>query len=192
MTNAVILHGMPSRDEYYDPARPSESNGSWLPWLQRQLQLRDIKADTPEVPHSYKPDWQTWCREVERYEITPSTLLVGHSCGGGFWVRYLSEHPELRVGWVVLVAPWLDPQGDETGGFFEFTIDPELAGRTAGITVFHSDNDMGNVHTSVAQLCDTIKGLTYREFHGYGHFTRESMKTEQFPELRDELLKNVK
>ena len=35
--NAVILHGQPSREEYYDPNAPSMSNAHWLPWLQAQL-----------------------------------------------------------------------------------------------------------------------------------------------------------
>jgi hypothetical protein len=41
--------------------------------------------------------YATWLRGVERYEITPETLLVGHSCGGGFLVRWLSGHPAVRV-----------------------------------------------------------------------------------------------
>lgn len=188
MKNAIILHGMPSREEYYDPRMPSLSNAHWFPWLQRQLQLKDIQADTPEVPFSFAPKWETWCREVERFDIGPDTALVGHSCGSGFWVRYLSEHPELRVDKVVLVAPWIDPQGDETGSFFEFDIDPDIASRTAGIVLFHADNDMGNVHSSVAAIREQVKGVEYREFHGYGHFSLADMKTDEFPELLEELM----
>ncbi len=103
---------MPSRDEYYDPKRASQSNEHWLPWLQRQLLLQDILAYTPEMPKSYDPDWPVWVREFERYDIGPETILVGHSCGAGFLVKYLSLHPELTVGKVVLVAPWMDPDHD--------------------------------------------------------------------------------
>lgn len=187
MKNAIILHGMPSREEYYDKNYPSTSNAHWVPWLQKQLLCNDIAAVTPEVPFSFRPEWERWCKEVERYEITPDTLLVGHSCGGGFWVRYLSEHPELRVGKVVLVAPWMDPEGDEAGDFFKFTIDPDLAGRTKSLVIFHADNDMGNVHKSVATLREQIKNIGYREFHGYGHFCVEDMHTTEFPELLEEL-----
>ena len=160
MKNAIILHGQPSREEYYDTTLPSESNSHWLPWLQAQLIKAGVKADTPEMPNSYEPDWDTWVHEVERFEIGPQTVIVGHSCGGGFWVKYLSLHPELRVGKVVLVAPWMDPDGDETNGFFkDYTIDPELVTRTAGITIFSSDNDMGNVLKTVAALRETIKDI---------------------------------
>jgi predicted alpha/beta hydrolase family esterase len=186
--SAIILHGKPTREEFYDLSTPSESNAHWLAWLQSQLIKRDIPAATPEIPRSYEPEWGLWVKEVERFEIGPETMLIGHSCGGGFWVRYLSEHKDLRVGKVVLVAPWLDPDGDQTNGFFDFEIDPELVKRTKGVTIFNSDNDMGNVHKSVAILRENIKDAEYKEFHKYGHFCFEDMNTTEFPELLEELL----
>src|SRR5438105_2169657 len=108
MKNAILLHGLYTKQEYYDESEPSMSNAHWFPWLQRQLLLRDIKGDTPEVPFTYKMIWKDWVKEVERFEINEDTLLIGHSMGGGFWVRYLSERPELKISKVVLVAPWLN------------------------------------------------------------------------------------
>ena len=83
MQNAIILHGAPEKEHYYDPEKPSESNAHWLPWLQKELLLRDIAAVTPEIPLSFEPKWNLWCREVARFDITPDTTLVGHSAGGG-------------------------------------------------------------------------------------------------------------
>ncbi len=192
MTNAIILHGKPSKEEYFDPSLPNESNRNWLPWLQKQLILRNIKADTPEVPSAFDPKWDVWCKEVERYQIGPETILIGHSCGGGFWIKYLSLHPKLRVGKVILVAPWIDPDGDETNGFFDnFTIDNKIAERTKGLVIFHSDNDMGNVHKSVAILKESLENVQYREFHKYGHFCYEDMGTDEFPELAEEAARVV-
>ena len=188
MKNAIILHGVPNRQEYYDPAKPSMSNAHWIPWLQGQLLKHDIEAATPEVPYAYNPKWELWLKEVERYDIGPDTALVGHSTGGGFWVRYLSERPDLKVGKVILVAPWLDPDGDETDGFFDFEVDGALASRTQGLIVFNSDNDMGNIHKSVAIIRDRIADVGYREFHKYGHFTSEDTGSNEFPELLEALL----
>lgn len=191
MANAIILHGKPTKDEYYNSKTLTESKKQWLPWLQKQLMIRDIKADTPEMPRAYDPDWDNWCREVERYDIGPDTILIGHSCGGGFWVKYLSLHKELKVGKVILVAPWIDPDGDETKGFFEgFTPDPKLAERTKGLVIFHSDNDMGNVQKSVAEIRQNIENVKYREFHKYGHFCYEEMGTHEFPELLKEVVES--
>lgn len=191
MKNAIILHGRPDKDEYYDASVPSCSNYLWLPWLQKQLLVKEIAAHTPEVPHAFSPRWDTWVREVERFEIGPETMLVGHSCGGGFWVRYLSEHPELKVGKVVLVAPWVNPGNDpesDTADFFEFEIDPVLVSRTAGLTIFYSDNEYrAGVLESVKILQEKLKGSKHREFQNYGHFSDGDMPAE-FPELLKELV----
>jgi len=137
---------------------------------------------------AFKPDYSLWKREVERFEIGPESILVGHSCGGGFWVRYLSEHPELKVGKVVLVAPWLDPNNIRKTTFFDFEIDPTVVARTKGLTIFNADNDHPGILTSVQTLRGALKGHKYREFHNYGHFCRNDMKTDHFPELLDEIL----
>lgn len=175
-------------EEYYDAYVPSASNAHWLPWLQKQLLIRDIAAAAPEVPFSFKPDYAVWCKEFERYDVTPETLLVGHSCGGGFLVRWLSEHPEVRVGKVVLVAPWTDPFRDETTDFFEFDIDHNLAARTKGLVIFNSDDDYNSVHETVRILRKTIKGSTYREFAKHGHFCYNDLHSVEFPELLEELI----
>jgi predicted alpha/beta hydrolase family esterase len=189
MKNAVILHGRPSREEYYDQTMLSMSNAHWIPWLQGQLLKNDIDAATPEVPHAFHPKWETWVREVERFEMGPQTTLVGHSTGAGFFIKYLSINPSLKVGKVVLVAPWLDPDGELERGFFDnFEIDAGLVSRTGGVTVFNSDDDMESVHKTVSTLRQRIKNLTYIEFQKYGHFCFNDMKTQEFPELLKEVL----
>ena len=188
MKNAIILHGLVEKDEYYDLSCPSPSNSHWLPWLQKQLLVHGIKADLPEVPLTYEMSWGNWVREVERFDISAETTLVGHSMGGGFWVRYLSEHPELVVRKVILVAPWLNRSHEEDTDFFDFPFRSELARQAGSLTVFSSDNDHKDVNDSVAFLRGSLPQAKFVEFHGYGHFCFGDMKTDAFPELLDEIL----
>ncbi len=183
MQNAIIVHGMPGKEEYYSEEYPSGSNFQWLPWLQKQLIIRDIKADTPEMPHAYNPQYDIWKKEFERFDVTPETILVGHSCGGGFLLRWLSEHKELSVGKVVLVAPWLDPERELTTGFFDFTIDPDLASRTKGLTILSSNDDSADIGVSVSNILASVKEVVHVPFHGYGHFISAKLREEGFPEL---------
>lgn len=184
MRNAIILHGGPTKKEYYDSKAPSMSNSHWIPWLQGQLLKADISTATPEVPHSFDRNWNVWNQEVERFDITSETILVGHSTGAGFFIKYLSIHPEVKVNKVVLVAPWLDPDRAYTKNFFDdFEIDIHLVSRTAGITIFHSDNDQESVQKTVRVLRTTVKNIGYKEFHNYGHFCYENLKSAEFPEL---------
>jgi uncharacterized protein len=189
MKNAIIIHGRPDKEEYYDPLVPSCSNSHWFPWIQKQLLSHDIPTQTPEIPNSFDPQYDVWKKEFERFDITPETILVGHSCGGGFLVRWLSKNKNVTVGKVVLVAPWIDPDRDSTTDFFDFTIDPDLVKRTKRFIIFHSDNDYVSIQKTVKILRDTVKGTEYREFQNYGHFCIEDMKTPEFPELLEVLIR---
>ena len=188
MKTAIILHGAPSKEEYYDANCPSASNHHWIPWLQKQLLVRDIVAFTPEVPFSFDPQYDVWRREFERYDINTDTILVGHSCGGGFITRWLSENKDRKVGRVVLVAPWLDPTRYRTTEFFNFEIDPDLAERTDGFGIFNSNTDKEDVQNSAFQIRDTVKHCYFREFENAGHFCVEDMGTAEFPELLEMLI----
>lgn len=150
--------------------------------------IHGIKADTPEVFQVYDALYEEWVKETERFDITPTTSLVGHSMGGGFWVRYLSEHPDIAVDKVVLVAPWLNIDHERDITFFDFEIDPTITKRVKELVIFYSDNDSGGVRLTVELLQQRFPGAEFRLFPGYGHFTLKRMKTDAFPELLDAIL----
>jgi len=187
MRNALILHGMPSREEYFDPEAPSPSHRHWLPWLQRQLLLAGVLTQTPELPKPYEPVYEAWRDVVERFEITEETMLVGHSCGAGFLVRWLSESSR-RAGRVALVAPWLDPLHELETGFFDYSIDARLVERTDVVVVLVSRDDNDEILASVATLRDSLPGIELIELDGFGHFTDSNMTTNALPELLAALL----
>jgi predicted alpha/beta hydrolase family esterase len=188
MKNAIIVHGQPSKEEYYAPQYPSPSNFHWIPWLQKQLLLRDILTATPEMPFAFAPDYTVWKKEFERYDLTRETILVGHSTGAGFLVRWLSEHKDICVGKVFLVAPWLDPEGESTTGFFDFEIDREITSRAQSIAIIDSNDDTEDVHASVQKLRDTLKNVKYIELEAKGHFVGDSFIKNGFSELLDVIL----
>ncbi len=178
---------MPDREEYYSPSGQTMSNSHFIPWLQKELQVRDVKADAPEMPHAYQPDYATWVREFERFDVTPETVLVGHSCGAGFLVRWLSEHRDVVVAKVVLVAPWLNTESEVATDIFAFVIDGSLPMRTS-VVVFESTNDDNYVQKSVAKLHQELPGAAYRVFENHGHFTAGDIGLT-FPALLEECIK---
>ena len=186
MKNAILIPGRPDKDEHYDPQRPSNSEDHWFSWLKRQLILKDIHAVSIEPPFPFRPRYDEWQKEFERFDITPDTTLVGHSCGGGFLIRYLSEHKDLRVGKVALVAPWINPNDNprsDKADFFHFEIDPDFPARTKGVTVFISSDDDASVVKTVDALREKVHALNLKEYTDKGHFTLDAMKTQGFPEL---------
>jgi predicted alpha/beta hydrolase family esterase len=190
MKNAIIIHGKPGKKEYYSDEYPVSSNFAWIPWLQKQLIINDIKTDTPEMPHAYEPQYKIWKTEFERFDITPETILVGHSCGGGFLLRWLSENKEIKVGKVILVAPWIDPEKENKYDFFrDFEIDPDFTQRTSETVVFTSDNDFESCRESASIVSRTSPEVRVVTFEGYGHFIPSHMGTDIFLELLEEILK---
>lgn len=182
MKTAIILHGKPDKEEYYDVNRAASSNCHWLPWIQKQLLLKDIVAQTPEMPIPYNPEYSAWKEMFEHFPINEETILIGHSCGAGFIVRYLSEE-DVQVGKVVLVAPWVDPEKSLETGMFEFSIDENIVSKTQGITIFSSTNDMDTVQKSVELIKSKVHDMKVVEFENAGHFCYDDMGTGAFPEL---------
>lgn len=187
MKKAIILHGKPSREEYYNSELPSLSNAHWLPWLQKQLLMRNVLAQTPELPQPYEPEYESWKNVFEQLGSDDATILVGHSCGGGFLVRWLSEHPAVRVGKVVLVAPSLGLDWDHHG-FFDFEIDSDIVSRTSGVTILVAKDDRDGIRQAVQKLHESIADVQMRELETGGHFTVTSMGHIEFPELMEEVI----
>lgn len=187
MKTAVIIHGYNDKLEYLDESRPAASNDHWIPWIQRQLLLKGIEAQAPEMPGFYEPNYEKWKEMLERFTPDENTILIGHSCGGGFLVRWLSEN-NVRVGKVVLVAPWIDPEKTTVPDFFNFEINQKIADKTNGITVMYSTDDFADIIGTVEVLKSKLEKVIFKQFEGKGHFVLDSMKTDKFPELLEEAL----
>lgn len=189
MKTAIILHGMPDKENYFDPKADSQSNCHWLPWLQQQLNVNGVLSQTPEMPEPYDPNYEKWKDVFKQFHIDEDTTLVGHSCGAGFIVKYLSDN-NIKVGKVALVAPWINSQREDDVTIFDnLQIDENLINKTTGITIFSSSNDDEAIKNSIDVLKNTIKGIKVLEFENYGHFCLGDMKTREFPELLNEILK---
>lgn len=188
MKTAIIVHGTPSKESYLSREQLSESNRHWIPWLQNQLLIEGYHhCWTPDMPLPYAPDYSLWKEEFERYTLTPQSLVVGHSCGGGFLIRWLSENP-IELSRLILVAPWLDPDKRKCPDFFNFKIDLAITERMQ-VHLFSSDNDDDDIHVSEKRIQEALPNLHYRQFSNYGHFCYSDMQTEIFPELLEELLR---
>lgn len=183
MKKAILIHGWSNKEDYFNMNNPSESNNHWFPWLQKNLIVKGFDCQTPEMPNGYEPNYEIWKQTFENLKPDESTVLVGHSCGGGFLARWLSEN-SAKVGKVILVAPWLDPQKNSIDpDFFNFEIDENILKKTDGLTIIYSDNDYEDVMKSVEILKDKLKGVKLLELKGKGHFINSSLGTSEFPEL---------
>ncbi len=189
--NAILIQGTCDKEEYYSNEYPTLSNSHWLPWLSKQLIILDIPTVAVEIQNAYMPNYAVWRREFERFNIGPKTILVGHSCGGGFLVRWLSEN-NVKIGKVILVAPWLDPENSKgiDNDFFKFEMRRSLVSQTNGVTLFVSKDDDNDIQVSVDRILNNIDNIKKIEFEKHGHFTLHDMGTDKFPELLNSIQSN--
>lgn len=184
--NGLIIHGTTDDAEYFSNEYPSLSNSHWLPWLQKQMLMSGYLTQTPEMPNATYPDYELWRETLEQFPLNEESVLIGHSCGGGFLLRYFSEN-DVPVKRIVLVAPWLDPKQEKDETFFTFKINNTLPAKT-DLHMVYSDDDMESIGITVEMIKKAIPNIQCHEFKGYGHFCFSDMNTEEFPELRDIVL----
>lgn len=190
MKKAIILHGTCGDIEYNDPLQLPLCCNHWFPWLQKQLLISGVHARTPQMPEAHKPDYEKWKKEFDMNIDEDVKILVGHSCGGGFILRWLSENT-LTFETVVLVAPWLDPNRVKTANFFNFKIDNNLPSRINNLSIFVSKDDDKDILESVETIKTSFPSIKVYEFEDRGHFTREETKRNDFPELLEVILREA-
>ena len=102
--NIVFCHGVMGPDEKW---RAYDTTFGWKNWLQFMVELRhDIIMQTPKFPHAHAllMKYDEWEKIMDHQEINESTVLIGHSAGGGFVLKYLSMHQELNSLFLKLIT----------------------------------------------------------------------------------------
>ncbi|HWA52039.1 MAG TPA: alpha/beta hydrolase [Patescibacteria group bacterium] len=182
MKNALIIHGVCDEEEYFNEKYPSLSNSHWFPWLQKQLLIKNIFTQTPEMLEPWKLDYSKWKEVFEKFDVNENSILIGHSCGAGFLVRWLSENKKY-IDKLILVAPWIDPNQKWSKDFFNFDIDLGMTDRVNIIHILFSKDDDQDILKSFEIINKVLINAKIHEFKDKGHFTLEDMKTDKFPEL---------
>lgn len=153
-TQIVYIHGgdaPESKDEYYDLLRSmpfdpyAPERQSWRKWL------AESTAETHEfiyvvMPDKYNADyiaWSIWFEKVVPY-LRDGVVLIGHSLGCGFLLRYLTEYTlPVRISQLHLVAPVVD--AIDCSGVGDFVIDvatwSHFASRIEAVHLWHSSDD---------------------------------------------------
>jgi hypothetical protein len=192
MRQVILIHGLPDKEEILSDVFPSPSNAHWFPWIQKQLTKKDILCQSLEMPKSYNPTYSEHKRVLDQMEISSETILVGHSCGGGFLLHYLSERKDLKPKRVILVAPWLDVEGslkeiNPQSDYFDFEIDKTLTNRT-DLHCMYSTDDAKDILNSVNMIKEKLPSIKMSVFANKKHFIEKHLKSKEFPELLELIL----
>ena len=135
------------------------------------------------MPDPWEPDYEKFRTEFEKCEVNDNTILVGHSCGSAFLVRWLGE-TKRKISKLILVAPWKTADKDDNfrKGFYTYPIDEAIKLRAIEIIMFTADDEEDEGKESLKIFHQALDGKVI-ELKGHGHYTFGDMETEEFPEL---------
>ena len=183
MVNAIICHGVKFKDEF-DKMEIPFCASYWYPWLQQKLILAGVPNQVPSFTNSWLPA-RSYAADVDilsRQQIDADTIMIGHSCGGGLLVKYLSENPGIKIGHLILVAPWIDAQHQFPQYFNNFAPSPDLSSRVGTMDLFYSLDDFyGKIIINGCQKLQKIyPNMNVHRFTDKGHFSTFSKVPEVF------------
>ena len=169
MKTALILHGKPGEKEYFEMDFPSPSNAHWLPWLQQKFLRSGVLCQCPEMPRPYDPKYEGWRDVFERFIDNNLSVVVGHSAGAGFALKWLHENPGTKLAKLVMIAPYLDTNR-EHGDFLRFDFDRGVLVNVKKVHLFVSDDDDEEILESVRRILDKAPNVNVHNYSGLGHF----------------------
>ena len=185
--NCIIIHGCPDHPENNPQTRTYDKH--WIPWIKKELISKGIKTENPIMPKPWQPDYNLFKKEFEKYNVDENSILIGHSCGCAFLVRWLGETKQ-KISKLILVAPWKIPDEDDEFRmkFYIYDIDKTIKSRVKEIIMFTADDEEDDGKESLKIFHKSLGGKII-ELKGHGHYTFGDLGTEEFPELLKEISK---
>lgn len=189
--NCIVIHGCPSDVEKAMNPETRTYDKHWIPWIKKELSDKGIKTETPLMPNPWAPSYDAFKSEFEKYPITNNTVLIGHSCGCAFLVRWLGETKK-EIKKLILVAPWKIPDENDLSrkAFYIYPIDENIKTRIKDIVMFTADDEEEDGKKSLQIFHESLGGKIIN-LKGRGHYTLGDMKTDKFPELLQEIINST-
>ncbi|KKR31753.1 MAG: hypothetical protein UT65_C0018G0007 [Parcubacteria group bacterium GW2011_GWF2_39_8b] len=159
----------------------------WKSILQEKLG-DDFEVIRPQMPNKINAkylEWRIWFEKLVPL-LNPEVILVGHSMGGIFLAKYLSENnfPKKILGTFLVSAPYDAETFEYTLVDFVLPADLKKFEEQGGkIYLYHSTDDDVVPFDNLEKYKKQLPSATARVFEDRGHFNQED-----FPELVQDIL----
>jgi predicted alpha/beta hydrolase family esterase len=193
-TQVLVIHGgdtFATYEEYIqflkdykiDPARFGKKD--WKASLGEKLG-REFEVILPTMPNKFNAkylEWKIWFEKLFPF-LRDEIILAGHSFGGSFLAKYLSEEKFPRkIKATFLVSPPYDTDGERK--VVEFVLPPSLAlleNQGGEIFLYHSKDDEVVPFVELAKYQRALPKAHVTVFDDRGHINQES-----FPEIVEDI-----
>ena len=192
----VIIHGGTTFDTYEEYLKYLNSceltlekinKKDWKDGLGSKLpEFEVIYPKMPNAKNARYPEWKIWFEKLFPL-LGDSVTLIGHSLGGIFLAKYLSENSFLRKidSLHLIAAPYDTKVCKETLADFALCDKVgKLANLTKNIFLYQSKDDTAVPFADVEKYKRDIPAAKLMTFDDRGHFLQEN-----FPELTENIKK---
>ena len=190
----VVIHGGDTFETYeeylnflrsykIDIERYKSNKSDWKPWLRQRLG-GDYEVILPIMPNKTNAqfdEWKVWFKKLIPF-LHDNVILIGHSLGGTFLAKYLSENRfEKKIKAVFLVGAVYD-KDDDGYSVVSFSLPEKLNLQTVNTMIYHSKDDPVVPFSTLGQYKRSLPKAQTRIFEDRGHFNQE-----RFPELAQDI-----
>jgi predicted alpha/beta hydrolase family esterase len=161
---------------------------SFKGWKSR---LQERLGDNYEVyplrmPNGQNAKYLEWMIWFEKYIpfMQDGVILVGHSLGGVFLAKYLSENsfPKKIKATYMVAAPYNEDEGKEMPEFSITHPLRKLEEQGGKLFIYHSKDDPVVAFTEMEKYKKELPKAIFRIFEDKGHFNME-----EFPEIVEDI-----
>jgi len=161
-----------------DMLRPSRD---WKDTLAGELG-KNFDVLLPKMPNKTNAQYREWKIWFERVIplLNKEIVLIGHSLGGTFLVKYLSENiiPKTIIATILVAAPFDDEgKGESLASFALPSLFAKFAKQCQRIYLIQSKDDPVVPFEHIKKYCRALPNAETMIFENRGHFNQET-----FPE----------
>ena len=154
---------------------------SWRDTLHKKLGSK-FEVYKPMMPNSINAsytEWSIWFSKIIE-QLNDNLILIGHSLGGIFLAKYLSENDvNKKIKATILISAPFDGAGGESLGNFVLSKSFKKFEKQAGkIYLIQSKDDKVVAFNQVKKYKKELPKAIIKSFTDRGHFSQES-----FPEI---------
>jgi uncharacterized protein len=130
----------------------------------------------PKMPGEDSPDYKKWKVRIskELAALKSSVILIGHSLGGSFLLKYVSEEMLKKsiAGLFLIATPFWGGDGWRYEGYEQIALSEDFAGKLPGgtpIFFYHSQDDETVPFAHVSLYAQRLPQATIRALNKRGH-----------------------
>jgi predicted alpha/beta hydrolase family esterase len=191
----IVIHGgetFEKHEEYLnflkdlDVDLESLKKKKWKKSLEEKLG-EDFEVISLQMPNGFNARYSEWKIWFEKYIplFNEEIILLGHSLGGSFLAKYLSENKidKKVIATLLVAAPFNDKDTDYSLVDFNLTEDMKLLEKQSEkVFLYHSKDDSIVSFHETTKFKRSLPSIELKVFEDRDHFSQE-----EFPELVNDI-----